>query len=249
MKKIILVLTLALLLTGCSAADNGLAKNERVLSKEEFKNCYNIVTLTPDNWKDYIEIGEFTDSVEDITVLTYDLKEEYKNNLCGSPEIDITFVLQYQNKSGEYNSDTGALINEWRNEEETDTFEEYCYPKSKSSRNADRYYGHNYITFINEEYDNGYDDWRGISTKTVYQKDIKDISVSSIKGSLCYANIADDMYNTNSLNERYICFENESGTRYSLFENGLVRWDRGSGFGYYNYEDIYQTSYFDFFED
>lgn len=249
MKKIILALTFVLLLTGCSAADNGLAKNEKVLTKEEYKNCYNIINLTPDNWKDYIEIGEYTDPVDNTVALTYGLKEEYKENLCGQPEIDISFLVDFLDKSGDYNADTNEMIYEWSNEERSESFDEYYYPKTTYSRNDDRYYSKDYIIVTHQEYDNGYDDYHGCNTKSVYDKEVRNVSVTAISGSLCYANIADDMYNTNSANERYICFDADDGTRYSLFENGLVRWDRGTGFGYYNYSDIYQNSYYTFFKD
>lgn len=252
MKKIILsVLCLLLVvLTGCSSSDSGLAKNEKVLTQEEFKNCFTYIQLTQDNWKDYFELGEYTDPEDNRKVIVVNFKEENLDKLCGNPKIDFKFNYDYTSTSKNINADTKEVVYDYSNDDiGNSTRDLTIYPKRNKANDLDRYYYQDYITDIHYENYQGYDSWNNCNVTYVVDYNVTNLQAVSVSGTLCYANYSDEMFNTNSLNERYVCFNTENGTRYSLFENGLIRWDRGSGFGYGNGKDLYDHSYFDYFEN
>jgi len=246
MKKVISILLALFVFVGCGS-DGRVSKSEKILTQEEFKNCFTIINVTVDNWKDYFEVGSYIDPVEGNEYATLELKDEYMENLCGNPDIYFYFNISYHQTSSEYNSDTGELMHTYNDRDEIDTREISVYPKR--DRREDRYYYQNPIMNTAYKYSYGYDSYYNCNVESRQKSTINDIVAMNVTGQLCYANYPEDSWNTNSYDERYVCFQNERGTKYSVFENGLLRWDRGSGFGYENQKDLYSLSYYDFFEE
>ena len=248
MKKLLFLIVLILTLSGC-ASDNGLASNEKVLSKDEFKNCYEIIEITKDNWKNYFEIVERTlnDGNKD---LMFKIKDEYLDGLCGSPEVDAVLEIKYHVLDGEFNADTGECIYPYSDKDTSTTSNVYNYPKNSGiSKGTGVNLNETYILNTYYEGNVSYDDWRNVNIqyKTIYSN--CEVEAISITGKLSYANIPNESYNTNKLGEKYITFTIDDGTKYALFDNGLVRWERGSGYGYINGKDFLNYDYYSFFEE
>jgi len=247
MKKILVILLTLLVLTGCSGSDGRTASNEKMLTQEEFKQCFTIVPITTDNWQDYFYLDEYVDP-DGVKCLVCYFKDEKLDNLCGKPEVKFSWNVELHRRNGTYDNDSKTYIDIWDDldsETQTETL-----VRVKSQPSGDKYYFQSYLVITDEFYSYNDSSFYGCDAGSKTENEVYSANPIAISGQLCYANYPEDNWNTNKYDEKYVCFENDKGVKYSVFDNGLVRWDKGSGFGYYQYgDDIYSCSYYDFFEE
>lgn len=234
-------------MVGCSDKfDTG-----KVLTKDEYKDCFTIVQITKDNWQDYFEIvdldlTEQNNNFEEYVVKAIVPKEDAFNGMCGNSNLTFNVSYDYTNHSDyKYYDDNSNVYPYMNYSDDINHNDVSAYVNVNNNRDLSESYGT--ITTIKNKYNQGYENGRAYYYAN--NRIFKNIEITSVSGSLCFANYPDDIWNTSKNNEKYFSFSGKNDVIFSVFDNGLVRWEKGSGSGWSHYDNLYSTSYYSFFSD